>query len=430
MVAVPISSVVSQVNSGTQAAWNSSSLFFSAIEQVGNTHRDFYIPLATTLVGQMVPTQGGSQLFQSYITQELKSWVAGGAGFADQSPATMGFAGFMQSSAPLGRVGDMQLRLAMTPNTPVFGFKASNVTANADFGLVGPNSSFRFGFGSAAGALDGRDGFTQQSDYQLERGGANPLLGLASGGAYMDWRQNLLPNVAFNVGVEQRRDERDLQLFGASNLTSASRIYSANAAHFGLDFAVNDCLTLHTSVTRLQEDAGLLGIQSLDTNQLGNGSITTGATIGFDWAVGGGYMLSASGTSANTTTGTHQSLQTAPGGLQSSAGEIAISKAGLLTRLDRLKFTLAKSMQVDSGKLQYASYGVVNRQTGDLGIINQTSAVGGGTTPVSAELMYGRLLPKQSAELSFFLRAETNPYDSSIGKPVDYVTGAKYTFVF
>ncbi len=87
-------------------------------------------------------------------------------------------------------------------------------------------------------------------------------------------------------------------------------------------------------------------------------------------------------------------------------------------------------MQVDSGKLEYASYGVVNRQTGELGVINQTAGVGGGTTPISAELMYGRLLPKQSAEMSFYLRAETNPYDTSIGKPVDYVTGAKYRFVF
>ena len=189
-------------------------------------------------------------------------------------------------------------------------------------------------------------------------------------------------------------------------------------------------VTLHGALTRLRENSGLLGVQSLSGAALGRGSTTTGATVGVDIRLGGGVTLAASGTMADTTTPAGQALGTGPGGLRSSSGEIALTKAELFAPLDRLRLTFSKSMQVDGGQLHYTAYSVVDRQTGALGLINQTTGAADGRTPLSAELMYGRLLPGRAAEVSMFLRAETNSYNTTVNGLYDYVAGAKYLVHF
>ena len=398
------------------------------METVGRTHRDFQIPLASSLVGQSVTTNAGTQLFQSYLSTSLKSWVAAGAHFSDTSPATYGL-GFASSGASLGNVGGMALHMTMSPHDPAFGYRPANVAADTEVSLVGGGQAMRFGFGQGATAMAGGAGFSERSDYDPQRGGANPLLGLASGGAFADWRMAVTPRLAISAGVTQRHDIRDLSQFGVGNLTSAAGTYAAAAERFGLDYAVSDDLVVHSSLTRLHEDTALLGVQSA-TDALRKGSTTTGATFGFDLAMRGGVTLSGSGTMAQTTTPSGQGFSTSAGGLISSAGELALTKAGVFSNADRVRFTVSKTMQVDSGRLNYATYGVVDRQTGELGVINQSINPSKSTVPVAVEMLYGRLLPKQSAEVSLFMRAGSNTSDSSAGRSVDYMVGGKYRFTF
>ncbi len=133
---------------------------------------------------------------------------------------------------------------------------------------------------------------------------------------------------------------------------------------------------------------------------------------------------------AQTTTPSGQGFSTSAGGLISSAGELALTKAGVFSNADRVRFTVSKTMQVDSGRLNYATYGVVDRQTGELGVVNQSINPSKSTVPVAVEMLYGRLLPKQSAEVSLFMRAGSNTSDSSAGRSVDYMVGGKYRFSF
>jgi hypothetical protein len=45
-------------------------------------------------------------------------------------------------------------------------------------------------------------------------------------------------------------------------------------------------------------------------------------------------------------------------------------------------------------------------------------------------MLYGRLLPQQSAEVSLFMRAGSNSADASAGRSMDYVVGGKYRLSF
>ena len=430
LVPLSLAGLTAQLNNGSQATWDSSKLYVTALESIGSTYRDFEIPLTATLVGQNVPRAVGSQMYQSYLSTNMKSWIGGGAHLADGPAQPGGMSGFMQSSLPVGQFMGMAVRLRSQPNTPMFGYRQSSVELNTDLALIGDHSTLRFGNGNGAAAMDSYAGFGEVSDYGLQRGGANPLLGLASGGAFANWRFAFAERLAINAGVSQRHDERDLSMFGAGDTLSSARFYSAQAAHIGADWSPSRRLTLHASVTQLREDSGLLGVQSLDSTQLKGGSTTRGATMGFDLHLSPSLMLTGSGTVATTTTPADQALTTGPGGLNSSSAEVALTQAGLFSPFDRLRLTVSKPMQVDSGQIRFSTYGVIDRQTGELGLLPQSADPSIGRTPVAAEVMYGRLIPKQNADLSLFLAAERTNDDVAIGKPYDVILGGKYHWVF
>ncbi len=429
-IPVSASRVMAEVRTGNQASWDSSRLYFTAFEKVGNTFRDFEIPMASSLVGQNVSTLAGRQLFQSYLTSGLQGWVKGGAKFGGAKGYDPATAHFMDSSAQIGQFGDMELRARFEPGQATYGFRQDNRPVDMDFALVGDRRTLSFGFGDGASALSGQPGLSGPADFQIGRGGANPLLGLASGGAYVDWRMSVLKGLSVNFGATQRRSERDYATLTPLQRNSPAAVYSANAEHVGLDYAAGKRLVLHAGLTQLREDSGLLGIQSLQPAALQNGSVSRAASFGVDYKLTKTLSLSASGTVAKTSTVGLQGLTTAQGGLTSTAAEIAISKARVFDKNDRLRLTLSKPMQVVAGALQYTDYAVTNRQTGAVGPVVETANVATGRTPFAAELYYGRLLPSQSAEAAVFVHAGVDTGQFGPVNQTDYMVGYRYRMVF
>jgi hypothetical protein len=323
--------------------------------------------------------------------------------------------------------------MRMTQSSPVYGFSQHALPVNMDFALVGPRQTMQFGFGDGASALSGQPGLTGGADFQLGRGGANPLLGLASGGAYANWRMSLVKNLTVSFGATDRRSVRDPSVFGVLGYAAATglpgQVYGANAENLGLDYQAGKHVVLHASMTRLSEASGLLGVQSLQAGALDGGSTTKAASFGMDLNMAHGLTLSGSATVANTSTGQGQMLATAPGGLTSTAAEIAVTKAGLFNGNDRVRLTLSKPMQVVSGQIQYTDFGVVDRSTGELGQIVQSASASNGRTPFAAELFYGRLL-KNDAEASVFMRAGVNTDQFGLGPRNDYMVGYRYKLAF
>lgn len=427
---VSLTSVLNKVKNGTQSSWDASKLYFVAYEKIGATYRDFQIPLANTLVGQHSSDDLGGQLFQSYLTTNLKAWVAGGAGFADGPAIESAMAGFYEDSVDLGQSMGMRKLLRIAPAETPAGYVPSGIPYEIEYSLVGANHAFRFGFGGGASALNGQSGLAERSDFQTGRGGANPLLGLASGGSFADWR--FTPGssrLAFDIGFTQRSDRRDPSLFQLADPSNPAAVYAADATHLGAAYRLTDRFNLTAGLTRLHEATGLLGMQSLDPQLLHDGSVTTGLTIGFDTVLPWGVTFSGASTTAKTVTAAGDSLHTASNGLTSVASELAVSKTNVLSIGDRLRLTVSQPLHVVGGDLAYKTWGVVDRQTGRLGVISEGASIGSGHAPIAGELMYGRLFPSQSSEVSFYLRGSTASDVPGDNHP-NTVLGGKYRVAF
>jgi subtilisin family serine protease len=62
---------------GQLATWDSEGAFLVAYENVGNTYRDFIIPLSSQLVTSSQAVNGTRNRFQAYIYQEMLNWAVG-----------------------------------------------------------------------------------------------------------------------------------------------------------------------------------------------------------------------------------------------------------------------------------------------------------------------------------------------------------------
>ena len=95
-----------------------------------------------------------------------------------------------------------------------------------------------------------------------------------------------------------------------------------------------------------------------------------------------------------------------------------------------MRISFAKSMEADAGGIVYSTYGVVNRQTGQLGVLNEVVDPSSSRLPLSAEALYGRLLWNRTADVSFYVRAETNSAEVATGNSFDYIVGGKFSLDF
>jgi len=423
-VPLSLATVTAQMRGGLQATWNTTGLAYSAFETIGNTHRDFQIPLASRLVGQTVTTQAGGQAYQAYLSTALRAQAGYFAALGGES-ATPGapLAGFAGRTLPAGRIGSAQLRVSLAPAELNNAFRMASNRYDTDAVLVSPAGSLRFGFGNAAPALDGSAGFAFRSDYDVSRGGANPLLGLASGGGYLGGRANVGHGVAVTFGTTDRSTRRNLSGLVAGPAAAGRWFdrYAAQAQTVGLAWTPSARLGVRASYTRLHEDAALLGIQSLAADDLAGGATTEGATLAFDYGVT--RTLTLSGT-ATTTRSRAVGGQITTRDLTGFSAAMALTKSRIFASRDQLRLTLASPLHNVGGSLSYGSVGVVDRQTGAIGIVGQSFRPRG-TTPLAGEASYGMGLPGGRGVFSLFGRADRA---GQISTGMGYAGGAQLRF--
>jgi len=401
----PVSQVMATVRSGTQSAWDASGLWFSAFETIGNTFRDFQIPLSSKLVGQNVATAAGGQAFQSYLAMALRSQASHFAGVGADMPVQDSLvSGFARSTVPAGRFAGMQLRVSITPASIGNAFQMRSARYDTDAVLVGDKASFAFGYGNGAAALDGSAGFSFRDDYDLAQGGANPLLGLASGGAYLGGRAIVADGLTIGFGSTSRLSQRNLTAFGIDRASAGDWVnrYAAQAQTMSLSYRISGGFTARAGLTHLHENSALLGIQSIDRADLQGGSVTDGASAGFDLAIGRSWMLAGTGSIARTRA---DAGQIQAHGLTSASAELAVIKSRLLTHNDELRLSAASPLHTIGGHLTYSAVGVIDRTTGEIGVLDQAFAPRG-RLPLAGQAMYGLALPEGRGEFSFFGRVD------------------------
>ena len=421
---VKVATLTAAQRTAMVATWEATSAYVVAFDDTLTSYRDFAIPLSTKLAGQ---TYGSSrEQFASYLTSRFTDWFVSGGTTSAPLPTKDGKRvafGAARFTTPMSAAGSaVEASMSVAPKAYRPGFRQDGVPYETGVALhdVARGLALRFGTGRGAAAL-GQQGFGMQSDYDLAAGGANPFLGLASGAGYAAFDVTVAPGLVVTTGVARQDAQRDLRWMGAAELDGAGRLspYRATANTVTVQYRPASWVTTSAGYTLLAEQTGLLGMQSLDRNDLNGGSRSDAMTGTVDLALSSSLSLSGSTTWGRTRAGdvARQGIAASDGGLVSSSWQAAATKVGLLGN-DRMRVTLSQPLHLERGAIDVSNVQVIDRATGELGTVVQTFQLRGTERRYLAEVLYGRSLIGGVADVNLFGRANLsgarNPGESAV----------------
>lgn len=399
-----------------------------ALEKVGDTFRDFRIPLSTQLFGQesVLGQIDQQRKFQRHLYQRFADWATGSS-FGD-----------MQSySANLGLSGDWSLAMNAAPYAPGTDLRDGDLPFQTDVVLSQnlTGAEFRFGRGDGAARLSSSQVFGFYSDFDVESGGVNPVLGLASGGTYASTAFPLNERLSLSASVTERSDDHsyidpltEVRLYNADGLAD----YGATAADIGVSYQVNDAVALKLNYTQLRETTSLLGDQGTGVFNFEGGSLTDAVTLGSDVSLPFGLTLAATATLAETRASQFETgfLEIADGGLSSSSFAVGLRKDEVFGRSDVARITLAQPLRIENGAFVFSGLEVVDRTTGELGEVSQTWQLADTGRDLNLELSYGLSLFDGQGEVTAFTRADITAGGNETYLQPDFATGARFSVRF
>lgn len=402
-------------SSGVQPSWVDRDMYFTAFEKLDQVERDFLIPLSARLHGQT----RNKEYFQSFVYDRMVSWI-GGASFA---PGRAGFVdGIRGGAVDAGGGWTMRMSGRLTSGYSGDGrgrraLLRSTMTVSAPDGRLG----FSFGSGDGAVALGAGSDMSLASDFDPYSGGANPLLGFASGGAHMAADVTVAPGLSVRAGfTEQRRavgyDIEDGLPVGDPNLLRPLERYRASAVSMRVDYDMASWLRLSASATSLREPNAFLGVRPLVGSDLAGGTDTRGMTLGAHAAIGGGVALFGAATTARgTSPGRVASLRLGSGGVTGTAFQAGVAKQGLLGKADALRLTLAQPLRLDTGTIELSEVQVIDRRTGAKGLVTQRFEIGDAQPRrLVVEGHYSAPVLNRTAQIGLFGRGELRDLDAGV----------------
>jgi hypothetical protein len=402
MTEYSVKKVLNDFDSESLKGLQSVGLYYYAFEAVGSVERDFGIPLSSRLVGETFTTKSGaSEFFQDYIFDRLNAWARN-----QNRSFAQGGLGFGPGDFTIANPWGADLTLSLAPRQSRSGFVAEGLETQSRLHLSSDRATADFGFGDGARYLAAGTPGSMAADFDPALGGASPLLGFASGGAFIGYQAHLTDRLDLTAGATQRRDRRD-DSAGSAVIQpgSAAETYAARAATFGLNYAVTDRVRISGSYVRLQEEAAILGVQSLEASDLGAGAASDAFTLGLTADFGGGVNLAVSGSVGQTRAG-DGFLRTDGEGLQTSAWQATLSAEHLLARGDTARISVMQPLFIERGRLAFSGVEVIDRLTGEKGVVTRSFDVAQ-ERPMAAEVQYGRAWGE--TEVSFFGRVDVNP---------------------
>ena len=380
-------------------------LYYYAFETVGTAERDFGIPLSSRLVGQTFKTKSGaSEYFQGYILDRLSGWA---------KTQTRGFSGGSLGFGPgdytVANPWGADLTLTLAPRQARAGFVQEGLETQSRLHLAGEAGTADFGFGDGARYLSTASVGAAAQDYDPAMGGANPLLGFASGGAFMGYQAHLTDRLDLTAGATQRLERRDDSAgWAVVQPGSGAETYAAQAATLGLRYAVSDRVSVSGSYVRLREEAAILGVQSLESADLGSGAVSDAVTLGVDAELGAGVRLALTG-SVGQTRAEDGFLRTDADGLRTSSWQATLSAEDLFASGDSARLSILQPLFIEKGRMAFTGVEVIDRQTGEKGVVTRSFNVEQ-ERPFAGEVQYGRTFG--SADVSFFGRIDFNSVHS------------------
>ncbi len=421
-----VMSAASLLSTGLPGWWETDNVYFTGIENIGDTYRDFAIPASAFQRGKSTNALGRNERMQDFIQQRFSKWIQSG-GQDSNGNGKNGGSNFSEARSNVSDLsGDWTLRYdAMAPRFTPQG-EVEMVHGAATLTDPSGKASFTLGHGEGAMALSGYR-FGIQSDHDPFTGGVNPVLGLASGDAFMQVGYQVLPNTKVAVGFSQNREHwYEFNEADPQELLLRQSLGDRPADAFTLDIEqrISDSVSIGANFTRLNEDNALLGTQTANQDFLGSGSETEAVTLSASFDVGAGISFDFSATGARTETDRDQ-LFTSAGSVWSTAAQFTATKQGIFGINDTLRVSIAQPLQVEDGQIQFVSDEVVNRDTGEIAQV--TRLIGIETERrITGEAVYATPLTN-SSELGVFSRY------SSAGDTADeagFVVGGNFSLRF
>ena len=123
---------------------------------------------------------------------------------------------------------------------------------------------------------------------------------------------------------------------------------------------------------------------------------------------GDGFTLAASATLARTRAAGNpeQGFVTDGNGVVSTAFALSATRQGLLGRNDALRVSVSQPLHIENGRLAYRSVQVVDRTTGELGLVDQPFDAQGDERSLIGELLYEAPILSGNGQIGLFGRAE------------------------
>lgn len=377
--------------------WHNDVDYFVGFEDVGKTHRDFLIPMADKLVGTYASVDGRQEMFQDYLFKGFEAWGAGQTGFNQQT---------------IGNPMRWDMRVSFSPLDPGAQHRDGSLPYKAELAIHGKGDMvMRVGSGYGAQSLTGQSNAGAFS-FNQHVGGANPVLGLASGGVYGKLEMPVTDSgLRLNFGMT-RRDFEQVEIDGISGEEQAIyenlAPYSASAAHVSVTQPVGEKLEITAGYTFLNEQDGLLGVQTLDPSGFAGDAQTDAASIGMEYALSARVSLSGLATYGKTRSQSANgtAFAVSEGGVETSAFEASLNLRDTFSAGDKMRIALLQPMHVESGSLDFKSYEVIDRATGEIGAVERSTAIDARGREFALEALYAKPAFDGMGEVAGFIRVE------------------------
>ncbi|GAB4517167.1 MAG: hypothetical protein Tsb0010_01200 [Parvularculaceae bacterium] len=406
----------------------------TAFEHIGRGYRDFEIALSSLDLS----SQSGAD--EKYLQVKLAA-PANASGSTKKAPHTSTkmngnekqFNGDAISfSAPLAGNEAWRFNATATRVNPYdenrdreAAFRTGAEIVNVETGL-----SLQFGAGEGAVALSGQGGFGYFSDHDAATGGVNPVLGFASGGAYLGVAAPVGGRMLVSFGVTSNEEAHAYrQPFSGEEVEIRNGLddYRADAIAMDVAYSLTDRVTLNAGYTQLKEATGLLGAQGAGALSLSGGATTDATTVGAEGWLTDNLALSFSATAARTrmTEFDASTLRIGDDGVTSTAFQAAATAWSVFAKGDSMRISFAQPLHVENGALTLTATQVIDRETGALGLVEEEIHLGG-ARPYVAETLYSRPIGESGAWISAFSRVRLHARDPGVGDAV-FSFGSRFT---
>ena len=409
------------LSSGSLDLWELQGAKIFAIETIGNTYRDFTIPLSTSLHGQSGTFQGNTEQYQRHVQKGLTEWLG-----------TTSFASETSVATPIGNTAGFDIAMLASASTSATNDKSFNSGLSLKSHKRG--LSLRMGEGMDIVSLSDNGkiaGFTGNIS-GTEAG--NPYLSLAAGGSFAAVDKEVGKNFIVSLGMSELKDDHSYidEQTGQQVLDDVQFDKTeASAAYASVSYQPTRKLRLDVTYTRLDEQTGMLGAQGVGAFALDSGAISNALTIGADYQVTPTLRLSAATTAGETESyaQSDQILRIGEGGLTSTSFLVSARKDSVFKRNDRFKLSFSQPLHVEDGDLTYNSVQVTDRSTGELGQVEERWRLGGGARHIITEAEYSFPVMKDNGEFSVFGRIDTGDVDVA-GEYEEAATGLRFSVKF